>query len=88
MFPLLVVLIVLGSYALYYFIIKTVLLTVSHSRLLLLEVTILDFVSKNIAKFHKLTLAIIAKCVALRATFYIYCWRNKPCNDPELLHFY
>ena len=23
--------------------------------------------------------------VAFRATFYIYCKRNKPCNNPDLL---
>ena len=62
-----------------------------------LEVTTLGFVSKNVAKFRRLLKylkandnRIIAKCmeVALRATFFIYCRRNKQWNDPALLNFY
>ena len=62
-----------------------------------LEVTTLGFVSKDIDRFRRLlrTLEmnderIIKKCmeVALRATFYIYCRRNKPWNNPDLLNFY
>ena len=62
-----------------------------------LEVTTLGFVSKNVAKFRRLLKylkvndnRIVAKCmeVALRATFFIYCRRNKQWNDPALLNFY
>ena len=62
-----------------------------------LEVTTLGFVSKDVAKFRRLLKylkvndnRIIAKCmeVALRATFFIYCRRNKQWNDPALLNFY
>ena len=62
-----------------------------------LEVTTLGFVSKDIDRFRRLLRTfdlnderIIRKCmeVALRATFYIYCRRNKPWNNPELLSFY
>ena len=62
-----------------------------------LEVTTLGFVSKNVAKFRRLLKylkandnRIIAKCmeVALRATFFIYCRRNKQWNNPALLNFY
>ena len=62
-----------------------------------LEVTTLGFVSKDIDNFRRLlrTLEmnderIIKKCmeVSLRATFYIYCRRNKPWNNPDLLNFY
>ena len=51
------------------------------------EVTTLGFMSKNINRFRRLLRAldlneerIVKKCmeVALRASFYIYCKRNKP----------
>ena len=58
-----------------------------------LEVTTLGFVSKDIVRFRRLLRTfdlnderIIRKCmeVALRATFYIYCRRNKPWNNRDL----
>ena len=56
------------------------------------EVTTLGFVSKNINRFRRLLRAldlneerVVKKCmeVALRASFYIYCRRNKPWNNPN-----
>ena len=61
------------------------------------EVTTLGFVSKNINRFRRLLRAldlneerVVKKCmeVALRASFYIYCRRNKPWNNPNLRSFY
>ena len=81
MFPLLIVLTVLGSCALYLSIINSV-INCESFQVITLEVTTLDFVSKNISKSPQINLSdnrIIAKCVqvALRATLYIYCRRNK-----------
>jgi hypothetical protein len=93
---LLIALIVLGSCILYYSIINSI-INCESFQVITLEVTTLGFVSKNIAKFRKLRKylnlsdnRIIVKCVkvALRPTFYTYCRRNKPWNDPELLNFY
>ncbi len=66
-------------------------------KLITLEITTLGFVTKNIRKFCRLCRSlnlqdnrIIVKCmeVALRATFYIFCRRNKNWTCPELLNFY
>ena len=68
--------------------------TCSTFEVITLEVTILGFVSKDINRFRRLLRTldlneerIVKKCmeVALRATFYIYCGRNKPWNNPDLL---
>jgi hypothetical protein len=59
MFPLLIVLIVLGSCALYYSVINSIVNCESFQDITL-KVTTLDFVSKNIAKFRKLNLVTIA----------------------------
>ena len=62
-----------------------------------LEVTTLGFVTKDIARFKSVmkglninTDRMISKMseVALRATFFIYCRRNKVWENPELLQFY
>jgi hypothetical protein len=85
MFPLLIVLTILGSCALYLSIINSV-INCESFQVITLEVTTLDFVSKNIAKSatNLSDNRIIAKCVevARRATLYIYCRRNKLWNDP------
>ena len=57
----------------------------------------LGFITKKMRKFPRLCrslnlqdIRIVAKCmeVALRATFYIFCTRNKNWTCPELLNFY
>ena len=72
-------------------------MTCSTFEVITLEVTTLGFMSKDINRFHRLLRIldlneerIVKKCmeVALRATFYVYCGRNKPCNNPHLLSFY
>ena len=77
---------------------RTELITMCHAfEVITLEVTTLGFVSKDMERFRRLlrTLEmndkrIIKKCmeIALRATFYIYCRRNKPWNNHDLLNFY
>ena len=67
-------------------------------KVITLEITTLGFVTKNIRQFRRLCRSlslqdnrIIKKCmeVALRATFYIFCKRNKiNWTCPELLKFY
>ena len=72
-------------------------MTCSTFEVITLEVTTLGFVSKDINRFRRLLRTldlneerIVKKCmeVALRTTFYIYCRRNKPWNNPDLLSFY
>ena len=70
--------------------------TCSTFKVITLEVTTLGFVSKDINRFRRLLRTldlnekrVVKKCmeVALRATFYICCRRNKPWNNPDLLSF-
>ena len=72
-------------------------MTCSTFEVITLEVTTLGFVSKDVNRFRRLLRAldlneerIVKKCmeVALKATFYIYCRRNKPWNNPDLLSLY
>ena len=71
--------------------------TCSMFEVITLEVTTLGFASKDINRFRRLLRTldlneerIVKKCmeVALRATFCIYCRRNKPWNNQVLLSFY
>ena len=74
------------------------LVTCEKFKVITLEITTLGFVTKNIRQFRRLCRSlslqdnrIIKKCmeVALHATFYIFCKRNKiNWNCPELLKFY
>ena len=66
-------------------------------KVITLEVTTLGFVTKSTGQFRRLCRLlhlqddrIITKCmeVALRATFYIFCKRNKNWSCPEKLNFY
>ena len=67
-------------------------------KVITLEITTLGFVTKNIRQYRRLCRSlnlqdnrIITKCmeVALRATFYIFCKRNKiNWTCPELFKFY
>ena len=67
-------------------------------KLIFLEVTTLGFLSKSSYQdFNKFLVDLgvnaertFIKCMetAIRATYYIFCRRNKDWSSPELLHFY
>ena len=82
MFPLLIVLTVLGSCALYLSIINSV-INCESFQFITLEVTTHLRILQN-PQINLSDNRIIAKSVevALRATLYIYCRRNKLWNDP------